>query len=470
MHPPNTDWREHDLNIQDLHRHLLQHGRLEPGSRLDVDATYLESLQRDQLQTQDVRETVCPYFPAGRIRLSSLHEVVVPALDQPIVIEGVGVEPPFLGMSVRVELDIVELPTDRSTLRVAIYAFGDAARNWTVSASFLVYADSPLRNLRFRAVDATDTPLLRLSSHAQPERLLLPAMCLLGQLDLESLSGAAHALFLGSESTLAIPVAGLIVAAPPAATAPFPDRPWPQITLRGALPATEARTLGGLLSLTKLELSGSGSPHYNFATRRLEIASSLSWFTDLQLAGWPAERRIPIGVTIEQNHGRARIFSDPSAALSLTFDELSRLVPQTALTVPSDTGLDLAGRIELKKLEISLDTASTTSDLIEWISLDLQTADDNRWVLVERVLALDAIDLHFLVRKPTSTPSVELAISGLVGIGKRATLRLTTMLTGDASGADYSFSGNLVGDSDLNITEVLTHFLGRDQHHGLPEL
>lgn len=278
-------------------------------------------------------------------------------------------------------------------------------------------------------------------------------------------------MFRGPQPKQLTPIGGLLVATAPPAGQTFASQPWPQITFAAELPKANRRSVMDLIELENIALSITGGSEYNFATRQLEHLSAISWVADLAFAGWPADRRIPVGVTVDPGHGHARLVSDPSRVLSLSFEQLRGLIPGMQLQVPGNTGYELTGSVGLTKLTAGLDLSPGASPSIEWIGFDIATSEDNRWVLIERVLTLDAIDLQFFIRRPGSAhASIELALTGWIGLGKRGLLRLTTTFEADAGSTDYSFRGQLTDDSVVDIREIIQQFAGTSAPHDLPAL
>src|SRR5262249_53182787 len=109
--------------------------------------------------------------------------------------------------------------------------------------------------------------------------------------------------------------------------------------------------------------------------------------------------------------------------------------------------------------------------VLDSISLDIQTNDSNRWVLIDRLLALDAIDFFILVKDPLgAAPGIYFTLTGLVGIGPKAKLQLTGDLSRAGGQTHYGFSGHLLDDQPLYINEVLTHFLGHSNYPHIPDI
>ncbi|PTL80851.1 DUF6603 domain-containing protein [Vitiosangium sp. GDMCC 1.1324] len=449
------------MTAGELHEALQRLGLLDVAShRLRFDAAGLKRLQDARLaDTTRMVEGVCPYFPKGVLDVGSLESVAPPAGDAAMALRGVGGAGPFLDMAVEVALDLVEVPGGLPHLRLVLSAWGRAPTPWTVARSFPGHAGTMLADLRFPTDLVERYPFFQLRSHAEDGGAVLGVS---GLLDLASPTDTAANLFLGEGlRDQVLPVIGGVLPSGGDASAP------PEVFLMGWLSPEIVRRVGNLVGLEDLRFVYRGRPDYNMAIRRWTSSAEATWFADLVFPGETTDTRIPVVMRTSGRSGVVEIRSSLPDGLSMPLAGLSALVPQAPLRVPEQ--VPVGAVVKLTDVSMRLDPSG--GDLIQWVSLDVEVADENRWVLLDRFLTLDAIDLGFTLHAPTSEErQVELAISGLVGIGESGTIRLTTLVYGGAFGVDYEFSGGLVEDSELDVTQLISHFMGHERYPALPSL
>lgn len=471
------------MSVQRLFERIASDGLgFERGARtFEFDGELLERL-RPEYDPDEVWISICPYFPSGRLALEEVDEVEPPDEGGWIHLWGTGKQGPFDGFRVHLRLAVGPKGAARPALRLIVEAFGRSpGSHFTLAHCFPAYAGTLLSELRFFIPDAPALATFRLASTSIPELNVVPGMIFVGILEVDSLSGVGEALFLGprrpEEDLLA--VVGVVAAFPPADSEALPQQVAAHIAFHAALASTPNK-LGNLLALESVRLSVSAKPYFNSVRMRWEHESHLTWQAKLVSRLSAKEIRIPIAVRVQPHAGRFMVRSNLTQGISMTMAELSGLIPGSSLDLPA-TDFEVVGPVEVSEVEMMLDTGPG-AELIEYLQVEVQTAlDRNRWVLIDRVLTLDAIDLRFLIGRPASRArSLQVSLTGLVGIGDSGRLKLSTSFAADGHSADYELRGELLHDpeapgpgthgANLNVTEVLTQFLGRSQHPSLPRL
>jgi hypothetical protein len=464
--------------LQLLQRSRREYRRLSASEKsLLLDIDYLGSLSSYRLDTVKVKEKVCCYFPQGRLRVAKIQTLTPPPQGERIKLAGKGDSLPFTGMAVNLEMWAEEINTGQFELRMTITAHGAGVDGvWTIAQGFPFYRDSLLGGVRFAVSDDPQFPLLTLVSHEVPARGILSGMSCKGLLEADSIQGANPRLFLGAEAGgKYIAAFGTINAFPP--EDPNQEEIIPYVSLYGGLPErSEGRKLGGLFSVENVQYSLRASPSYSTATRAWESSCALMWSVDLVIAPSPSTGkqhppyRIPIGVGVYNKDGAIRFQSNLTEGMSLVWDALAGAIPGSPLRIPTSE-FQLKDLVKLTELELLAGRNERGELSLEWVSLRVETNEEkNRWVLIDRLLALDAIDFDILVRRPAGNPSVNFTLSGLFGVGKEGVLRLATEFDYSANEADYSFSGQLIDGTKLNIKEILSQFLGHSRYQELPEM
>ncbi|HKQ78626.1 MAG TPA: DUF6603 domain-containing protein [Blastocatellia bacterium] len=466
------------MNTVLLYNRLINDRRLSASDKsLLLDTGYLDGLSGHQFDVTKVKEAVCCYFPQGRICVVEIQAFNSPPPDTRIKLEGKGDALPFTGMSISVEIWTEEVNPGKFELRLTIAAYGANDNVWTIATGFPFYRDSLLGEIRLALSGDLKFPLLTLASHEVPAQGILSGLSCCGLLEADSLQGANLRLFLGDEAkSKYIAVFGTIAAFPP--EDPKQETIHPYVSLYGGLPARPGGwKLGNMFSIEDIRYALKGSPDYSTATRQWESSCALAWVADLVITPPSITKgkehsiyRIPIGVDVYQKNGAIRFWSDLREGLSLAWDILAGFIPGTSLRIPT-SDFQLKDLVKLTEFELLADRKQNGELYLVWVSLSVETNEKkNRWVLIDRLLALNAIDFEILVRHPASNPAVNFSLSGLVGIGKEGVLRLSADFDHSSNGNDYSFSGQLINNTKLNIKEILTHFLGRSQHPELPEM
>ena len=433
---------------------------------LVLDSGYLDGLS-GQLDVAKVKQIVCSYFPLGGLRVK-IQSINLPTPAK-IILDGKGETQPFSQMSIRVEIWTKEVAAGKFELLLIIYAYGADADVWRISTGFPFYQKSLLDEITFAVSGDPDRPLLTLASHDVSEKGILSGLSCNGLLDADTLQGANLRLFLGDESKGKFILASGTIAAFPSEDSKLKTI-HPHVSLYGGLPEpTGGSKLGGLFPIENIRYSLNGMPHYSTATQQWEPSCALMWVADLVISppsAKPQRYEIPVGVEIYQTDGAIRFWSDLREGVSLAWDLLANSIPGTTLTIPTND-FQLKDLVKLTEFEL---LANREFDL-EWISLRVETNEEtNRWVLIDQLLTLDSIDFDILIRHPVSNPRTTFSLSGLFGIGTEGVLRLTSEFEYSKGETDYAFSGQLIDGTKINITEILTHFLGHSRHPDLPKM
>jgi hypothetical protein len=467
------------MDTEELYDKLISDGTI-GGRTLVLNPVYLAGLSTSAggLLVAAVTSKVCRYFPSGAIEVTDLEPVARPSNGGFIEWKGNGVTAPFEGMRLEMKL-WTQLQAGASELHLIISAHGAAPNSgWTLQQGFPFYKDSLLGALRFKAIDDPQYALLTLSSHERPAEKLPSGLYCAGMLNVNSVLDTAPKLFLGEDAKDKYILSfGVIAVSPPPSDEAAFGTVRPSICLFGNLPhAIPKRKLGDLFPIGSIRYAWTAAPVYNTATRKWEASCSVVWVANLELPGISASEpvSIPIGVEIKRrgkvtgdNDGPIRFFSDLTDGLSLAWESLAGCIPNIPLRIP-DCGFRLQDHVKLTQFEVLARTQSREL-LLDAVKLRVETTEDkNRWVLIDRLLTLDAIDFLIAVRDPLGTSKVHFSISGLVGIGPTGTLQLTADFAGDESA--FTFRGHLVKDAPLNIREVLTHFLGNSNYPAVPAL
>jgi hypothetical protein len=430
-----------------------------------------------QLKVVTAGNSVRAYFANGAIKLTGLKPVNRPAAGKRIQITGSGAVAPFAGMEVRLELWTEEIAGGNSELHLAVSAYGARAdQHWTLGENIPVYEGSLLGGLRFALPNDAQYPLLTFSSHvggADPK----PALFCMGMVELNSIAAAAPSQFVGNElMDKYVLAAGTLVAFDPLggddgrAFRPF-------VSLMSALPEPAVkRTLADRFPIGNLRYLMSAKPVMNLANYKWEADCSFVWSAELELkpagAGEnaAAARKLPLGMQIKHKGAKIRLWANLKDGVALGWDTLANSIPGFPANLP-DTGFSIEEDIRLTNIEFIGRRAADRELKLESVSLRIQTNEDrNRWVLIEDLLTLDAIDFFVVVNDPLGSPSAVVTLTGLVGIGEKATLALTADLSHVDGQTDFGFSGGLTNDGPLEINEVLTQFLGHSNYPTIGKL
>jgi hypothetical protein len=442
-----------------------------------LTALDLEGLSSD-VQAGKALAAMRHYFPGGTIRLTARTEVKQPGEGERIKVIGSGTATPFAGMSLLLELWVEPLSgTPELHLALTAYAASSGAQ-WVLGEAIPFYQGTLLEGLRLVILDDPDCPFLTLTSH--PAGLDgSPVLRCRAFVDLNSISGISPKLLLGDEAKDNV----AFIQGTMAAFEPFDsdgDKAFrPFLYLNSGLPnpddPTKIHKLADRFPITNVRYLLTAKPDFNLATYRPGPLCSIRWLADLELkpsTGSDPSRNyvLPIGTEITSAGGRVRFWSGLKGGLAYAWDALAQCIPAMPASLP-DVGLRLQDDIRLTDLDVYMNRSADRGLELDAISLRIQTNEDkNRWVLIPNLLTLDAIDFYILVNDPLGARDVHLALTGLVGIGPRATLQLTGDLSHAGGTTDYGFSGLLLDREPLEIKEVLTHFLGHSNFPAIPEI
>jgi len=462
------------MNTEELYRRLLMDGKLPVDkASFTLDKAYLAGLAGAQLNTDKVRDSVAGYFPQGTVRLFQLNPFNPPPYGGRIRLQGWGHEPPFTDMTVVLEIWCEPVAFTGFELHLSLTAGLLPDHSWTLAGGFPFYLDSLLADLEFSAPNQ-QFPFLALNSHDNDEAKRPAGMLFNGLLAADSIKGSNPRLFFSSAAEgKYLPLFGSI-----AAFAEDEDVTVvaPYVSLYGGLPQGPDGPLGGLFAVENVQYVLKAAPRFSTATGRLEPSCNLTWTADLVVNvpagdGGAAHRyQIPVGAEVYQAEGALRFWSDLSEGMALAWDVVAGFVPGCRLSLPT-SDFQPQDSVTLTNLELLAEHKSDGSFELDWVSLNIETNQDtNRWVLVDNVLELNAIDIDVVIRNPATRPGINLALSGLFGIGQSGVLRLTADFDYAGDETDYGFSGQLIDNSEIDIIEILDHFVGHDQHPQLQKL
>jgi len=361
------------------------------------------------------------FFPDGHLVLSSVTGRTETA--DGVRATGTGASGPFTGMAL--EVSFAGAP---DSVRVVVRATG--APDWTFSQAFPPLRGSIFDTLRFRS------PVLVLDSAAT-------AMTFGGELVVTTPMAALDLLMPGVTHALT----GEITMVSGPAALDFPTTPVPDILLYGP----EKLTLGlGLFTLTELRYEITSDPVFNYYdidwTARGSITVTAA--VPVTVAGTRRNVLVSTGIT---GWGDSLLFSGDFSELGdLGLTDVTGFLGQSALPVPFD--FSVTSPVVLSDVEMQV-TPATLS--VDYISVTLETRE--AWTVVPNLLDLQAIDLHFRIDNPLSSPKTSGILTGLFGIGESGTLQIS---------ADFgagTLGGSLrEGDGPLSMREVYTALTGAD--------
>jgi hypothetical protein len=454
--------------------------------KFDAQSLVLEALDLERLSSDvGAAKAVAAmrrYFPGGTIRLDTRAEVDQPGEGERIKVTGSGTATPFAGMSLLLELWVEPLSgTPELHLALSAYAASFGAQ-WVLGQAIPFYQGTLLEGLRLVPLDDPERPFLTLTSH--PAGLDgSPVLRCRAFVDLNSISGISPKLLLGDEAKDKVAfIQGTMAAFEP--FSPSGDSEFrPFVYLNSGLPnptdgsevpnPDDQAKLADGFPITNVRYLLTAKPDFNLATYRPEPVCSVRWLADLELkplTGSDPSRTyvLPIGTEITSASGRVHFWSGLKDGLSYAWDALAQCIPAMPASLP-DVGFRLQDDVRLTDLDVYMKRSANRVLELDSISLRVQTNEDkNRWVLIPNLLTLDAIDFYILVNDPLRARDVHLTLTGLVGIGPKATLQLTGDLSHAGGQTDYGFSGSLLEGQPLEINEVLTHFLGHSNYPHIP--
>ncbi|WP_329222711.1 hypothetical protein OG352_36205 [Streptomyces sp. NBC_01485] len=368
-----------------------------------------------------VGDLFASFFPDGHLVLSSVTGRTETA--DGVRATGTGASGPFTGMAL--EVSFTSAP---NSVRVVVRATG--APDWTFSQAFPPLRDSIFDTLRFRS------PVLVLDSAAT-------AMTFGGVLVVTTPMAALDLLMPGVTHTLT----GEITMVSGPAALDFPTTPVPDILLYGP----ERLTLGlGLFTLTELRYEITSDPVFNYYDIDWKARGSITVTAAVPVTVAGTRRNVLVSTGIA-GWGDSLLFSGDFSELGdLSLADVTGFVGQSVLPVPFD--FSVTGPVVLSDVEMQV-TPATLS--VDHISVTLETRE--QWTVVPNLLDLQAIDLHFRIDSPLSSPRTSGILTGLFGIGESGTLQIS---------ADFgagTLGGSLrEGDGPLSMREVYTALTGAD--------
>ncbi len=436
-------------------------------SKFDPEPFELKALDLEALspgvQAAKAVAAMRRYFPGGTIKLTARAKVNRPGEGKRIEVTGSASATPFAGLSLRLEL-WVEPTSGTPELHLAVSAWAASfGAQWVLGQAIPFYQGTLLEGLKLAILDDSQHPFLTLTSHPTGGDGS-PVLRCRAFVDLSSISGITPSLLLADEATdKAAFIRGTIAAFEPFDSGPDTGfRPF--VYLNGGLPKPDKETkFADRFRIDNVRYLLNAKPDFNLATWQPAPVCSVRWLADLELkppTGADPSRSyvLPIGAEIAHGGGRIRFSAGLKNGLAYAWDALAQCIPGMPASLP-DTGFTLQDDIRLTDLEVYMNRSAHRGLELDSISLRVQTNEDrNRWVLIPNLLTLDGID--FYVQVNAAGTGVYLMLTGLVGIGPKATLKLTGDLSHAGGTTDYGFSGLLLDGEPLEIKEVLTHFLG----------
>ncbi|MFF6785682.1 DUF6603 domain-containing protein [Streptomyces sp. NPDC012510] len=336
-------------------------------------------------------------------------------------VTGTGASGPFTGMAL--EATFAGAP---GSVHVVVRAAG--TQDWTFSQAFPPLRDSIFDTLRFRS------PVLILDSVAT-------AMTFDGVLVITTQMAPLDLLMPGVTHNLT----GKITMVGGSAELSFPTTSVPDILLYGP----EGRTCNlGLFTLSDLRYEIASDPFFDYHLIDWSVRGSVTVTGAVPVTVTGTRRDVLICTRILGWGDRLLFFGDFSALGNLSLADVAGFAGQSVLPVPF--GLSVLSPVVLTDVRMQV-TPATLS--VDYISLTLETQVE--WTVVPRLLDLQAIDLHFRIDSPLSSPRISGILSGLFGIGENGTLEINTDFgAGTLSGALRA------DDGPLSMREVYTGLTG----------
>lgn len=384
-----------------------------------------------------LNEEILPFTENGKLIIDAITQNTDTGTE--VTIAGTGGNLPFTGMRVTA---VFTMHGEEPALTIT--AVGDG--RWTLAHGFPAMQSTFLEQMRYEA------PTLVLRSHPATDEDVA-GMTFAGTLDMDSPFGVLELFFPQRQHHLS----GPIVMAPRLDFISEDIVPLPSIYLAGSE--------GGTADL--------GVFHLNDVSFEVEVLT----FLDEYWVQW--ERRVLFSlratVPFEAQGTTHHIplyasVGEPDAPILLTADmrdvgsvglhELTTLVNGAGLSHPSE--FDVGKFVQFTELKVAIDPKG--SPVVRHVAMEVQTPETVSWTIVQDLLELQAIDLHFRVDAPWEKPRITATLAALLAIGEHGTLEATIFFDQRALGASLR-----EGDGPLNIREVYEHFTKTTNDH-LPDL
>jgi hypothetical protein len=390
----------------------------------DLGAPHLSGLFAHLLDGPLVLSNVQPFTPSG----------------ERLEIRATGASVPFTGMAI--ELAFYNSPGDLLQLELT----ATRRESWTLADDFPAIKDTDWASLIFVPVSGEPAATFTLRTEDTPQRA-------------RGLWLAGHA-----SSALFPPLflAGLSAQAKiegPFRVARLEDR-LPGFALRLAVALPQPLQLALDRFLVELRLT----PSFSTEWRTWGLESTTVVRADLV---WENRIRVPLSAELRGDNSSYFIFrADLSEALTAGLGALKDLIGST---VPLPRELPVTDLVKVSELELHVD-ASSGSPVLARVSATFQTSDELHFDVITGLLLLDAIDLEVVVERPFADDvETRLTIRGLVQVGKRGVVLLSSSVEREDGAWKPKFFGTLVESSRIDLRELFVYFTGFEKHD-LPEL
>uniref|UniRef100_UPI0015F0A904 hypothetical protein n=1 Tax=Streptomyces shenzhenensis TaxID=943815 RepID=UPI0015F0A904 len=380
------------------------------------------------------------FLPDGRL---VLRDATAADTDRGVTVTGTGDAAPFQEMAVT-----ARLTADETGSVVAVLdAGGD--QGWSFAGSFPGLRDSLFERLTFRqpALHA-DSTVIEAASRAT------------GSFSGTLTDGTRPDLL--ALLDLAFPSSGRSVSGDIGMVSGLPGSGVKTSTVAVVVlkgPADSGVDLGPF-TVERLRYEIYGIPQFNYYLVDFEVPSFLRLTGQIPFSTASGQHKVLMTMEMSADGAEVLLDADFTDVGPVGLADAAALTGPGGLTVPF--GFDITSPVVLTDLRLTLTPGGQS--LVSSAAMTLQTAE--RWEIAPGLLALQEIDVRFVVSQPMGGPDRRFdgTVTGLVAIGRNGTLVLC------ADFASRTFSGTLRdGDGPLSIREAYQHFVGGDATH-LPEI
>ncbi len=384
------------------------------GGILTLDSTILGS--------NEIMQLFETYLVDKQLVINSAT-VSLPQNDS-IAVSGVAGGLPFAGMTVNVTFSVVNGTTE-------LYLSADTPAGWTLPDSFLAWKHQFFPSLRF----LTPPVLLLGTSHAPPDSRY--GLFFRGTLDATSVLGPFIWLISGQTS----------------------------MALQGEITID---AVGPQMVLATSPVAGFTLGFFQLSPVSLEVATDVTVLQNPSPLNPPVVLRVKTGIGLQTT---AKTFTIPLVAdfygqdlvvfnadlnqvVNASLQEFASLlnnidINRSDLLPP---GLTLPNIIKLKYLTFQV--VPTGAKQLKMVSIGVEK-QDGAWNLADTI-AIDDIWISFAVTDPLEMKYLSIGLYGVISIGGG-------VLELDAVYPDFSFTGRLQEGTEINLLEMIEHFLGTSE-------